>query len=936
MTNRTAPSGAAAGIVVGRAEEVALVRGLVDRGEPAVILFEGEAGIGKSTLLDVAFRRARRAGHTVVSGVADDLYGTRPLGLLADAFGATASSPGVDDVRHALIGELERLANGAIHGQGGATAPLFGAVVDPVPILVDRCLDLLEQLALAGPVLVALDDLQWTDRTTLAVLGALVLRTRGLDVRFVLARRPLSGDDLLERAVGRANGPDVVLRRIGPLSDGEVERLAQMLRPDAVGSLPRDLAQRAGGNPFFVRELVERSGEDFTDLVRARLRGAGDRASELLRAAAVVGPGVEPDDLALLVERPLGEVLEILSEASTAGFLVDDERGLRFRHDLVREALIAQTPARVQRALHRRVAIVLAERDAAPEVVAGHLLAGAEDGDRRTIASLREVVRGCSPVVVADVLHRALERCHPHDPQRAQLAAEAAHALLFAGRPVDAVRVTGEALEAMPPADVAYSLRTARSHALFALGDPAAAVAQWLDTRRLDPRAATPDESAETSLARLFAGDTAGARADAHVALANPEAVTPLSLSTAHAVLAWLDAAAADIPGALAHVDAAEAVLPASDYGGGSPYGTSIVAAAVADAAGLDERARAAIRAAHRQVGDFGYSVLEPLVYAVEAVHELRNGDWSSALAAAEAGRTATLESGVRLAANWLAAVAALVTIDRGDHASAAVVLDELAEPAVLLGLDWLALARARLTVVADPVAALDGLAAITRLYVEAGARSCLAHLAPDLARLSLEVGDEQHGTWLRHAIDGLPPTVPPPMAGAVAAAAATLDRDPRAVLRAADMLDGCGRRAEAARSRAWAAAELADHDPAAARDAAKAAVAAFDAMGAVAPAGALRASLRSRGVRFRTSDPGRPTVGWEALTPAESQIVELVALGLTNAAIAERLVVSRRTVESHLVRVYRKLGISSRVELARHALERSRSSGAAEPHRPA
>jgi len=86
----------------------------------------------------------------------------------------------------------------------------------------------------------------------------------------------------------------------------------------------------------------------------------------------------------------------------------------------------------------------------------------------------------------------------------------------------------------------------------------------------------------------------------------------------------------------------------------------------------------------------------------------------------------------------------------------------------------------------------------------------------------------------------------------------------------------------------------------------------------------AAAAVLHSRAAR------GRPDRGWDALTPSEARVVELVAAGLSNAAIAERLHVSLATIKTHLVHVYDKLGLSSRAELAATATARRLNGSAA------
>jgi DNA-binding CsgD family transcriptional regulator len=93
-----------------------------------------------------------------------------------------------------------------------------------------------------------------------------------------------------------------------------------------------------------------------------------------------------------------------------------------------------------------------------------------------------------------------------------------------------------------------------------------------------------------------------------------------------------------------------------------------------------------------------------------------------------------------------------------------------------------------------------------------------------------------------------------------------------------------------------------------------------FAAHGATSDAARVRAALRGLGVRRRLATAARPSHGWAGLTDSEAQVARLVALGLTNREVAERLFVSAHTVSSHLRNAFAKLGINSRVELARLA----------------
>jgi DNA-binding CsgD family transcriptional regulator len=110
----------------------------------------------------------------------------------------------------------------------------------------------------------------------------------------------------------------------------------------------------------------------------------------------------------------------------------------------------------------------------------------------------------------------------------------------------------------------------------------------------------------------------------------------------------------------------------------------------------------------------------------------------------------------------------------------------------------------------------------------------------------------------------------------------------------------------------------------------AKEAFAGYDALGADRLHARLRADLRDGGLAMRPRRvPARTTHGWASLTASEQTIVSLVGEGLTNTEIGQRLYISRRTVESHLGRVYAKLGLGTRGQLVSAAVRHAAGDGA-------
>ena len=198
--------------ILGREAETAVLDDALDRvasGRQAIVLIDGEAGIGKTRLLEYALGKARGRGMQVAAGGADELERSRPFGLVARVFGCARSSP---DPRRAAIGQLL----GA--GDGGESGPI---TVTSDPGLqfrtVDAFADLAEELALTGPLVIGADDLHWADPSSLLTLGALPARLAYLPAAIIGCLRPSPRVADLERlasALEAAGGRHLPLREL--------------------------------------------------------------------------------------------------------------------------------------------------------------------------------------------------------------------------------------------------------------------------------------------------------------------------------------------------------------------------------------------------------------------------------------------------------------------------------------------------------------------------------------------------------------------------------------------------------------------------------------------------------------------------------------------------------------------------------------------------
>ena len=271
----------------------------------------------------------------------------------------------------------------------------------------------------------------------------------------------------------------------------------------------------------------------------------------------------------------------------------------------------------------------------------------------------------------------------------------------------------------------------------------------------------------------------------------------------------------------------------------------------------------------------------------------------------------------------------------RGDHAAARSWLERArgAANADALGIEWMMYAAAMVEEAAGaPKAACRILTNVVDAAIALDAPAVLMNLSPDAARLAVATDDDKALHRVVDNLAGLASHTRSPVAHAFADWVSGWQLENHVpVERAASSMAGCRRGAESARAYHDAAVLAARAGCASdARRLATIAFGGYELLRAEQLHARLRSELRSAGVSMRPRRAQlRPTSGWAALTPTERQIVDLVADGLMNSEIADRLFVSRRTVESHLSRVYPKVGSPRRAELAIAARQRRESAHA-------
>ncbi|MDQ4133068.1 MAG: AAA family ATPase, partial [Actinomycetota bacterium] len=474
---------------LGRTAELAAIGDVLNEvraGAGRVLVVEGEAGVGKSRLLDEAVRLAERLGLEVLRGAADELEQDRPFGGISAVIGVRTDAADAERAAIARVALAEEGERG--RGATGASGPPdvgFG-VVESVVALVER-------LTAARPVCLMFDDFHWADPSTARTVRALLRVVPQLPLAVVLSLRPFPRDPHVERVVEDATAMGGRLLVLDGLEPHEVELLARSLLGARPG--PRLLRHIAGaaGNPLFVIELARglreegavRSTGDVTEMedgelpsslrraVLHRVSYLPDSTVEALGVATVLGRRFSLTLLAAVTDRPPADLVPPLRHALEAGVLDEADGDFAFRHDLIRDAIYEEAPLAIRRGLHRETARVLTTFGAPLSQVAEHFLLGASGYDAEALDWLSRAARQAAsraPVTAVKLFERALELVPAEHPETHALVAELVPLLIQIGRPEPAAALTREVLAAGPSPDIEVSLRRALAEVLWTQG----------------------------------------------------------------------------------------------------------------------------------------------------------------------------------------------------------------------------------------------------------------------------------------------------------------------------------------------------------------------------------------------------------------------------------------------------------------------------------
>jgi DNA-binding CsgD family transcriptional regulator len=904
--------------LIGREAELDLIRSVVDRpaGE-ASLRIVGAPGSGKTTLWQMAVDGARSLGWTVLGARPSQAEARLSFVGLMDLLGPIAE-PSIAGLplpqREAIMAALLRAAPASVPGTGAIAVALLGVIRDLA--------------ARTGRLLVAIDDLHWLDQSSLRALEFALRRLEDAPIAVAFTHRP---DDRAAIALTSAFGPDRFRTiEVRPLS---VAAVYQLIRLRTGRSLPRPQLIRvhevSAGNPLYALELAGTLADiddivgphdslpvptRLTDLVRDRLRRLPARTrAALLLAAAMPAPTVSAIRDAL-APGAASSLEGDLQPAESAG-VVDVVRGLvRFAHPLLASVIYedAGAPAR------RRAHATLAARSAVREERARHLALATLGPDEAVAAALDEAVddlvaRGATDAA-SELADRSVALTPPGDPfPLARRAARAGSLAATAGdhaRARERLEVAVEGLPAGPE----------RASVLLELADLAAPLVEGLT---LCDRALHDAGDDSVLRSRVHRARGAIAYGLGRVQLAEQEAALAVELAEAGDDPEVTGAAIGD----LAHWTFCagrgirrelfeRAIALNASAGGASPR--RHLAKVLMDDGRLAE-ARPMLEellAASVRIGDLRSAAVH-LLHLGEL--EVWAGNWRAAIEHAEESLLIRQHTNQPAAPLYVKAMA-LACLGRLEEAhevgstglaEAERGGDLVAEMQNLHALGFAALS------VADFATAQPLLARATELHRprwqnEFGDNHCV----PDDIEASLGIGDLDRArdlvAWMERVATTTGRAWTRAMAarsrGLVLAAEGRLEEAQRALIAAL----GAHERMEMpfARSRTLLVAGTLlrrRRGRARAAELMEEARATFEALGARVWVERTTAEIERLGVR---------SVAQRGLTPVEADIARLVANGLTNREIADRVFLSPKTVEANLSRVYRKLDVRSRAEL--------------------
>jgi DNA-binding CsgD family transcriptional regulator len=929
--------------IVGRAHELAelraaLVTAAADGGR--LVLVSGEPGIGKTRLVSAVAGIAEEYDVPVASGYAVDdpgmppLWPWRRLGRTLPALAAVLSgAPGAEIVTDSATARFSMFA--------AACQAMADAAEDRGLLLI-------------------LEDLQWADRTSLLLLRHLTGELTHTRLLVLATFRETAGPPLAESLPDLLRTDRTRTVRLTGLSQPDI---AQWLRYLEADGDPRELSDRVlartGGNPLFVRLLVERgtAGIDnglaefpeLRQLVLARVTGLDDQVRNLVDAASVLGERVEPVVLAEVTGHSADQVKDLLDQAVAHGVLLSrpDTAGLSFTHALVRDAVYDVLPPSRRTGLHEQAARAL-ERSAggaAAGRIAGHWRrSGSQDWAPRCVRWAREAARSATAALAYDEAAQlaalALEAADADGAdagQRGELTIDLARAQ-FAGGHIEACLACCETAARLGEEAGRPDVVAAAALVITGIGDPATVAA----VDALCARAMRGVPAGDNALrARLRARQAIFAAETDAFDRARELSADALALAAQSgdpdALLDGLQARHLSLSAPQFREERRELAMRACEIAprASQPLGELWGHLWLVDVAFQDGDLAAVDRELdriERLAVDRKLSIARWHLHRFRASRAALVGDLDAAVEHNETARAVAAQIGAFSTIGMYYTFRFHLALLRGaiDREQGEAILAVMRQAHdVLLVRAFVPLACLLLGEREQARAAFEEFRHLPGT-LQAGPRWMALMVAIGTAAMRLD--DTETVDRVYREVSGLPLSYAGDGTGVVfsvgaqervvadfALATGRLDEAIRRYTNAVEMNARIGARPFLALSRLGLAKSLvAKANPAdlpAARELVTQAAAEFrrlDLPGPLAAAGTLLADIDAAA---RLASP---------LSPRESEVASLVAQALSNRQIAERLVLSERTVETHVRSILSKLGYSTRTEIATWSLRRA------------
>jgi DNA-binding CsgD family transcriptional regulator len=899
----------------------------LQRGEGGVVLVEGVAGIGKTSLMIQARAWAAAGAVSVLTATGGELESDFPYGVVRQLFEPA--------VRELAASEREGLFAGAAAPAARIVAPdATPTAAGGDPLTIQHGLYWLTVNAAArSPLLIAVDDVHWADAASLRVLLFLSRRLEGVPALLVLAAR--AGDAGAGTSVLAQLAAQPLTRALRPaaLSEAAVGTLIERGLGSPDQSFVSACHSATGGTPYLVGELVEALAADgiapvagSARLVQGfapatighatllRLSRLEPGAVPLANAVAVLGADARLWWAARIAGLEEAEALAA-ADALAAAHILRPGRPLEFVHPIVRAAVYGQIPRGARSAAHAHAAELLIEARADVDAIAAHLLLTEPAGHASVIGRLRDAAREAlargAPEAAVTYLQRALEECvEPRIDVLEELAlaetvvrapAAAEHlqeALRHAGDPGARARLSLELAEILGPVGQWTPAFALLESALTDLGDDdsalsARAKALWVGFASYDPR---HDGVGESRLSEVLAE---AERGEGGRSLALVLAARAATRGEGIERVPSLVEAGLDGGRFLAEEGPESNLLPQAL--------TALVFVEALDAAAA--LAEAVLRDARARGSVLGFAT----GVAHRAFVQVRRGD----LAAAEADLRSAL--GVLQEHDLLYAIpitlwyASDAILERPDLADVAALAGDLQLPpdfAATVSGAWLLDLRGRLRLLArDDAGAVEDLRRCGETLTAVGHRNpnyCAWRSGLALATRDPDVVQDELADARRLGV--------PRAIGVSLRTLALIEGDLDGLREAVAVLEHSPARLEHARALVELGAALRRANRRSeAREALRPGLDLATRCGAQRLAERALEELAASGAR-----PRREVLrGVDALTPSERRVAAMAAEGLSNAQIAQALFVTVNTIETHLRHVYAKLGINVRVRLA-------------------